>query len=318
MENNPIAIKAKTTPKDFFLHLLAIVALYTSAVSFSIIIFQYINLYFPDALESNYYYYGRGIMSLIRNSLATLIVFFPVYIFSTRYLGKDYNQNPDKKELRIRKWLIYFTLFAAALIIMGDLVALIRSFLEGELTARFLLKVLTIGFVAGSVFSYYFSELKDKSQKALTYIVVGAVAIAIVAGFFIAGSPNEERARRFDDQRIQNLGFIQGEVVFYWQSKGSLPENLEVLNDDLRGVFIPLDPETETPYSYRIIDNLSFELCASFNLASDENSAVPDVYYDDLRKPGQISTSEDAWSHTNGQNCFERTIDPDIYKKPLP
>ena len=67
---------------------------------------------------------------------------------------------PEKRNLRIRKWLIYFTLFAAALIIIGDLVALIFSLLGGELTVRFLLKVVTIFFVAGSVFYYYLWDLR--------------------------------------------------------------------------------------------------------------------------------------------------------------
>ncbi|MEK7085265.1 MAG: DUF5671 domain-containing protein, partial [Patescibacteria group bacterium] len=62
--------------------------------------------------------------------------------------------------LRIRKWLVYFTLFAASLFIIGDLIALIYNFLQGELTVRFFLKILTVFFVAGSVFWYYFMDIR--------------------------------------------------------------------------------------------------------------------------------------------------------------
>jgi hypothetical protein len=67
--------------------------------------------------------------------------------------------------LWIRKWLIYFTLFAAALIIIGDLVTLLNRFLEGELTVRFLLKVLAVFFVAGSVFYYYLWDLRKHKTE---------------------------------------------------------------------------------------------------------------------------------------------------------
>jgi hypothetical protein len=46
------------------------------------------------------------------------------------------------------------------------LVALVRNFLEGELTLRFGLKVLTVGFVTGSIFGYYLNDVKkDKAQN---------------------------------------------------------------------------------------------------------------------------------------------------------
>jgi uncharacterized membrane protein len=150
--------KKKTEPKDIFIHLLAIITLYVSAISFTTLIFQYVNIYFPDLLQGDYY--RPAAFSKIRWAISSLIIVFPVYLLTSRFLNKSYNDNPSKRNLRIRKWLIYFTLFAAALIIIGDLVALINNLLGGELTVRFLLKVLTILFVAGSIFFYYFSDLR--------------------------------------------------------------------------------------------------------------------------------------------------------------
>src|SRR5438132_4874360 len=42
------------------------------------------------------------------------------------------------------KWLIYLTLFVAALIIIGDLVSLIYNFLGGDVTIKFVLKALSV------------------------------------------------------------------------------------------------------------------------------------------------------------------------------
>lgn len=149
----------KASPKDIFVHLLAILTLYTSAASFIALIFQYINVLFPDPLEFNSYSLSSS-YSIIRWSISSLIVVFPVYLLTSRFLNKEYAATPTKSRFLIRKWLIYLTLFAAALIIIGDLIALINNLLSGELTVRFLLKVLTVFFVAGSVFSYYLWELK--------------------------------------------------------------------------------------------------------------------------------------------------------------
>lgn len=150
----------KTSPKDVFMHLLAIVTLYTSAISFLVLIFQYVNVLLPDPIAADGYYHLSGAYSRIRWAISSMIVVFPVYLLTTWYLNKSYALTPSKTNLRIRKWLIYFTLFAAALIIIGDLVTLINNLLEGELTLRFLIKVTSVFFVAASVFTYYFWELK--------------------------------------------------------------------------------------------------------------------------------------------------------------
>ncbi len=147
---------AKIGPKEIFLHLLAILTLYFSAGSFLALVFQYINYWFPDPLEGPRFH-GFG---AIRFALSSLIVVFPAYLLTTRYLNKIYLSNPIISQMRIRKWLIYFTLFAAALIMIGDFVALVNGLLGGELTTRFILKVITVFFVAASVFYYYRFDLQ--------------------------------------------------------------------------------------------------------------------------------------------------------------
>ncbi len=155
----------KVTPKDFFLHLLSMVALYVSASSFLVLVFQYINLAFPDLVEYNYYFNTDGIYQSMRWAIASLIVIFPAYILTTRFLNKVYLKHPEKRELKVRKWLVYFTLFVASLTIVGDLVRLIFNFLEGEITMRFILKVLAVFFVAGSMFVYYLWDLRRHNTE---------------------------------------------------------------------------------------------------------------------------------------------------------
>ncbi len=163
-QTNVQLTRVKAEPRDIFLHLLAIVTLYAAAISFLVLVFQLINLYVPDKLELQDYWRKDSIVSTMRWAIAALIVVYPVHIIATRFLNKAYAAKPEKRNLRIRKWLIYFTLFVAALIIIGDLVTLIYHFLEGELTLRFILKVLTVFFVTGSIFYYNFWDVRRYNE----------------------------------------------------------------------------------------------------------------------------------------------------------
>lgn len=305
-QTTQITKRPETSPKDFFLHLLSIVTLYASAISFSTLVFQCINFWFPDVLGG---YYSSSSFEAMRWAIAMLIVFFPTHIATSMFLNKEYGVSPEKKELRIRKWLLYFTLFVTALIILGDLVALLLNFMRGELTIRFLLKVFTIFFVAGSIFGYYLWELKNKEftkkVKTFIYIVSIIAGIAIIAGFFIAGSPKTERARRFDEQRISNLQMLQSEIVNYWQRKQVLPENLDALNDSIKGFSAPTDPSTKKAYTYMVNGPEAFVLCATF-----ETNSVGD----DVNTPRTMYGGwEGNWDHKVGEECFSRSIDKDLY-----
>lgn len=149
------------SPKDFFLHLLMMVTLYGSAISFTVVIFQLINIYLPDVVV-NEFRPGRegGYYRDMRSGLSALIVMFPIYLGVMKMLRKIYADMPGKLNLLIRKWLIYFTLFITSIIIMIDLITVLNSFLNGELVLRFALKALTVLFVAGSIFWYYLVEVR--------------------------------------------------------------------------------------------------------------------------------------------------------------
>lgn len=149
----------KATPKDFFLNMLTIITLYVSSASFLTVVFQIINLNIPDLLDQGFSDPASH-LNTIRFALSSLVVFFPVYLGAMSFLHAEYKKAPFKRNLWIRRWLIYFTLFAAALIIMGDVVALVNNLLSGELKMRFFLKVVSILFVAGSIFYFYFIDIK--------------------------------------------------------------------------------------------------------------------------------------------------------------
>lgn len=231
-------------------------------------------------------------------------------------IQKEATTNLEKREIKIRKWLLYFTLFAAAAVIIGDLVALVYNFLGGDLSGRFILKMVTVFFIASAVFSYYLWNLKRETMASrdprMRWFIFGTltlVAVATVYGFFVAGSPFAERMRRFDARRVQDLQSIQWQVINYWQRKDKLPAKLDDLRDEISGFVPPRDPEAGAAYEHRALGNLTFELCATFktdsSLTSEPSSKPPPV-----APPFGLG---DNWAHGIGRVCFERTIDPELY-----
>lgn len=289
--------------------------LYVSAISLITLLFQYVNVLFPDRL--NYGYDYDPFSGPIRFAMASLIIFFPLYVLFTRLVHQDIRRDPEKGEGGLRKWLIYITLFVAGVTIAGDLVALVNTFLSGELTARFLLKVLIILVVVGGGFLYYWHELKgtwerrERESKMIGGVVSLLVLATLVGGFFVIGSPMKARELRFDAMRVRDLQTLQMQVVNYWQAKEALPPTLEALEDPLLGFAVPVDPETGDPYDYRPVGALTFQLCAIFNLPREagETAGGPSRSF----APREPFAFGESWEHAAGEACFERTIDPELF-----
>lgn len=288
--------------KDFFLHLGLIVSLYTSVIALVNLLFRIINIKFPQVDYS--YYYNVG--SPVSMPVATLIVFFPLFLYFSHLVYKSYEQNSEKKELRVRKWLLYVTLFIAGVVFAGDLVTVIYYFLDGrELTAGFLLKAITIFLVAGLVFIYYLKDIKEgvkKAQrKAWAIVATLVVIVSIVLGFVALGSPKAQRMIREDGKTVQAIQSIESDIRYYVQNTDRLPTDLKTL---YASVYVYGNPRTYTDneVTYRVVDSDTFELCAVFNLPSQGISS---------------SAYEDPWFHSEGMSCFTRNI-TDTQQKPLP
>lgn len=306
--------KKPSAAKDVFSYLLMIIMLYVGVISFVGLLWQYIEVLFPDPLT---FYYSNA-SNAIRGAISSLLIVWPVMIFMSWLIGKDLKKNPMKKDSRIRKWLLYLTVFLAAITIIIDLITVTNKFLSGDITTQFVLKVLAVLLVAAAVFGYYFWELRRDPTKNTHISRTAAIAsasiatIAIVVGFFIVGSPAKQRAMRFDEQRVQDLQSIQSGILNHWTQKSKIPASLNDLNDLLSGYKAPVDPDTKKPYEYTVKSDHSFELCATFTYPSESTNqpgaAIPMIY------PYPVGSNMDNWVHQSGRVCFSRTIDPELYK----
>ncbi len=310
-----MSAQTRTTPKDVFLQILAIAMLYVTLISFVLLVFTYIDVRFPDSLEP---VYKSAVFGQVRSSMSSLFIAWPVYVVLMWAIRREEHNEPAKKELGVKKALVYLTLFIASVTMIIDVITLLNRFLGGELSIRFSLKALTVLIAAFTVCSLYLWDLRrgtkllnDKIVRLYAVSVSAVLFLTIVCGFFVLGSPAEQRRIRFDEQRISDLQQIQNQLVFgYWQQKGSLPEQLDAIRDDIVGFSVPLDPDTREAYGYSKKGDRIFELCAVFG--TKQNSDIP-LYHS---RPEPVISQKgiaDSWAHESGRVCFERTIDPALY-----
>lgn len=311
--------KPKITAKDFFLWAGAIVSFYWTVIAYTFLVFDYINYTFPNPLA---YYPADPYQSGISGEMASVIVLLPVYLLLMYLIRKGSDADPSRKEIWVRRWAIILTLFLAGVAMVGDLITLLTTFLNGEaLTTAFLLKVLVIILVAAGVFMHFFADLKNywdinPSRRNMVRIAVAVLAIVTIgSGFFIVGTPMQAQARRNDERKVSDLQNIQSQVTTYYQAKQKLPGTITDLNSSLNYGPLPVDPQTGESYVYQPGEGLSFKLCATFNAQSrgGQGYVQPGVYAQPVLPAGIKGTAPDNWQHDAGQVCFDRTIDPSFY-----
>lgn len=293
------------TAKNFALQLGSLISLYVSVASLLTLLFGIITIMYPDAADPYYVYNSAS--AQIRFSIATLIVFFPTYLVLTRVVQKV-RRREEGKYLTLTKWLIYLSLLVAGAVLLGDLVAVINAFLNGELTTRFLLKVLSILVVVGAAFFYYLLDARGYWQKhekeSIQYaMATTAVVLAVlVLGFFHTETPKEVREMRIDGEVLTDLQNIQWRIEDYYRTNEELPNSVEAA---FSGISSPTSPEGRTPYEYNVLSETSFELCGEFMHESQQEN-----YLSIARPFSEDSTIKNPnnWDHGTGEWCFERII----------
>ncbi len=307
--------KPKTTPKDFFLWAGAMVSLWAGIIAFITLLFTYINHAFPNPVA----YYFADPWQSVSYQMASLIVLAPVFLILMRVIRRGIERDPSRNDIWVRRWALYLTVFAAGATIVIDLITLIMVYLRGEdLTVAFLLKVLVVFLVAGAGFLHFLADLNGYWRTNPSYAryvnwATGVVVlVAIVAGFFIVGTPQQARQYRLDEQRVSDLQNIQWQIVNYWQRKESLPATLSDLNDEIGGYSVPVDPATGTEYRYTRQSPLDFTLCATFGASSRGAGGVSGITGPEPVFPSRTAKT-DSWQHGVGEVCFDRSIDPELY-----
>ncbi|MEL7359073.1 MAG: DUF5671 domain-containing protein [Cyanobacteria bacterium J06560_6] len=149
--------------KDAFFYLLSFSMLGLWTFSLGEIAFIWIERLIPDATQNSF---GNDYYALAF-SIARLLVAYPLYLWVMRNINRELALYREKHFSGVRKWLTYLTILIVSLIAVGTVIAFLTSFLRGELTTRFVLKVLVVLIIDGSILRYYVNWLK-RSPKRLS------------------------------------------------------------------------------------------------------------------------------------------------------
>jgi hypothetical protein len=303
-------VRPKASAKDVLLNLGAFISLYILVGNLLGLLFTIINTAYPKITE-NYNYFGSSSISW---PVATLVVLFPIFIILMWLLEKEYRVEPERQNSFAHKGLTYVTLFIAGLVLAGDLVTVVYYFIDGqELTTGFLLKVLVLFIIVSSIFIYFVSDLKGKLTKKSRIIwrfVAGVILVSsIVWGFSVLGSPRTQRLYKYDQQKVNDLQVIDNRITSFYSNKGYLPKNIDDIVSYENYYIAQVDSQNQKPYEYVKISDIKYNLCAEFNKASPD--AAKSTNY---TRPFEYT----SWTHSAGHYCFDQTINPNTYSKPVP
>jgi Domain of unknown function (DUF5671) len=291
------------TAKHFVLQLGSLASLYVSLGFLLSLLFSIINISFPDAIDD--YWTIESAHSTVRLSIAMLVVFFPTYLYLTRTVNNIRRTESDGMYLSLTKWVVFLSLLVGGGVLLGDLVAVLLAFLEGEITQRFILKAFAVLVVVGAAFHYYILDTKGywtkNEQKSVMY-AIGAILVVLASigyGFAHIETPSAVREQKLDAQQVTDLQQLQWRIQDHSLTNGTLPGTLEELGNGA----VPTAPEDRPAYKYVVIEE-GFELCATFAQESKENEFFGSTA---VMEKGLIK-NPDNWQHGAGDVCFKRIV----------
>jgi hypothetical protein len=245
--------------------------------------FAFIDHQLTDRLATDPYA-GAFAATGMRWSVASLLVGFPIFLFLGARLAAKKRHDPERRRSRVHAWLTYVTLIFAAGALIGDLVAVVFQYLNGELGARFIAKAGVVGVISAAILWNYSRDVERHSSRAdLTGRALAILAILIVGAlvawaFSIVRSPYSARLQMADEQRLTGLIETTRLIDCHYTYAGALPESLEKMGPYLSeraqrlpaadgcANLTPTDPLSGAYYAYRFLDDDSYEVCAAFDV----------------------------------------------------
>lgn len=298
--------------KFTFFYLLSLICLIFTSASVLIIAFELIDKFIQAPVGPvSGEFSGEAVKFAISSIFAAAPVFYVVNVMIQKGLYKGELESGSG----IRRWLTYLILFISSVFIIGWMIGIMNSFLNGEITLKFIFKALASLILASAIFGFYFYDIrrtetvgkKDKTIKIFFYASMAAVVILFFAAFFIIESPASVNKRRIDEEIIRSFQGIDQCIHKYYKDNGELPPDLPTVREGCPFIVIHelKDPETGDMFGYNIKGEKKFELCADFRTSNKDK--------DHTRRYG-ISQ---MYEHDSGYQCLEGKINTEDDKPSL-
>ena len=222
------------------------------------LLFAQINIWLPEPDEAQSYRRLSG----LRWSMAALIVFIPVFWLLDRKDRQATSADPARQHGTVRRWLSAIAMLLAMITLLGDALYLIYSWLDGQITVRFLVKSATVAAMALVVLTY-FRETRDLPFRMLpvpaAWVLIASSLLALGLSFWLVGGPGQGQMEQRDRWRISDLRVLIGDVALCTRiDRTNMPESLDPMT-------CARNPARLTGYAsditYHRITANEFELC---------------------------------------------------------
>lgn len=147
-----------------FEHVLMFLSLYTMAMALGLLLHQFVDVWSPapDITSGSYGAIQRSLSGyIIRGSIATLVVSFPLFAYFYLDIIRRIIKNPQIKNLRSRKFFIYLTLVGTFIITVSKTIQTVLTFLDGNISLNFLLHLVVTVSIALLIFFRFLVEVLD-------------------------------------------------------------------------------------------------------------------------------------------------------------
>ena len=219
----------------------------------------------------------------LRWSMAALIVFIPVFWLLDRKDRRATASDSARQHGTVRRWLSAIAMLFAVIALLGDALYLIYSWLDGQITIRFLAKSATVAVMAGIVLAY-FRETRDLPFPTIplpaSWVLTGLAMLSLGLSLWVVGGPAQGQMEQRDRWRMSDLRSLSADVALCTKiDLTALPETLDPM-------ICARNPARLTGYAsditYRRISATEFALCTvlefppavwDYGLKIDENTA---------------------------------------------
>lgn len=244
--------------RDAFFYALLFIVFGTVVGNVLSVSFGLIGHLLPDPSEILH----RSAVSSVRWSMAALIVFAPAFWLLDRADVRKIADDPARQHGTLRRWLMALAMLVAVIALMGDALYLIYTWLEGEITLRFVSKSAVVCAVSVLTLAYFGeapSLLRWRTRQWAATVAVFVSLLCVVLSFWVVGGPDEGRAESRDRSRLTDLRILARDLE-------------RCRTTDLRPLPEALDPLTcasnrsrlsgfASEIIYTRVGDLTFDLC---------------------------------------------------------
>jgi hypothetical protein len=198
--------------RDAFFYALLFVVFAMVAGNVLTLLFGQIDYWLPEPGEV-LIAYG---WSSLRWSMAALIVFTPAFWLLNRTDARGIAADPARRNGAMRRWLSSLAMLIAVMTLLGDALFLIYTWLDGQMTLRFVAKSAIVAVFAMVVLGYF----RDGHRLPLLFrpvsaawALIGLAVLALVLSFWVVGGPSQGRTEQRDAWRISDLRTLARDVA---------------------------------------------------------------------------------------------------------